>query len=208
MTMLRDALAAEHVVLSSSGAHARQEWHQIIARKTADIARAGHTIWVVNSNATRPEKLHPFCNDSNARYVIFVSRARPKLESAKPKSDDSEAGPQTRDRARSYREPEAKWKSLPFWPKDPKGLSEVTGRITQATAGLWFEALEEISSGEINLRSYVKLSGEPLDRFHKHESAYPVRRSTNVVSDEGYQVLAVGRLAAPFAVWLSTRRVT
>jgi hypothetical protein len=82
-----------------------------------------------------------------------------------------------------------------------KGLSEVTGRINSATAGFWFNGLEEVDAGEVDLRSYSKLTGEPLKGFQKHESAYPVRR-LGVVSRRGYQVLAVGRLVSPFAAWL------
>jgi hypothetical protein len=44
MTMLQDALATEHVILSSAGARAGQYWHQIITRKQEDIARANHSL--------------------------------------------------------------------------------------------------------------------------------------------------------------------
>jgi hypothetical protein len=195
MTMLQDALAAEHVILSSAGAHAGQAWHKIVARKQADIGRAGHSVWVVNSNATRPEIVQPFCHDHDAHYVIFVSRL---LRNSK--SDD---GPPSSERAQGYSSDGRTWIPLPFWPQDRKGLSEVTGRINRATAGFWFDALEEIDSGEIDLRSYSKLTGQTLEGFQKHESAYPVRRM-GVVNRRGYQVLAVGRLASPFAVWLTT----
>src|SRR5262249_17046809 len=90
MTMLEQALVAGHVVLSSSGAHAREDWHKIITRKRADIARANHTVWVVNSNATRPETVQSFCNDHDARYVIFVSRSR---------DSKANSGPSTANRA-------------------------------------------------------------------------------------------------------------
>ncbi len=198
MTMLHNALAAGHVILSSAGTHAQQEWQEIIARKAADIAHANHTIWVVNSNATRPEKIQPFCNDNSAHYVIFVGRARPRPKSREP-------GPVTKHHAAFYSQNRTKWTPISFWPKDPNGLSEVTGRITAATAGFWFEALEEIDSGQIDLRSYVKPNGEVLDGFQKHESAYPVRRHTDV-GRKGYEILAVGRLTSPFAVWLKRKR--
>jgi hypothetical protein len=83
MTMLQDALATEHVILSSAGARAGQYWHQIITRKQEDIARANHSPWVVNSNATRPEIMQPFC---------FVRRPGAKTNS----------GPSTNERAQKY----------------------------------------------------------------------------------------------------------
>jgi hypothetical protein len=190
--MLQHALAAEYVILSSAGAHAREDWHKIITRKRADIARANHTVGVISSNATRPETVQSFCSDQDARYVVFVSRSR----DSKPN-----AGPPTADRANEYSTERKIWSTIPCWPKDPKGLSEVTGRINRATAGFWFDALEEIGSGEIDLRAYSKLNGKVLDGFQRHESAYPVRRMGDV-GRNGYQILGVGRLALPFAVSL------
>jgi hypothetical protein len=190
MTMLQNALAAEHVILSSAGAHAGQGWQQIITRKRADIASTNHSVWVVNSNATRPGTVQSFCGDHDARYVIFVSRFRPDPNSK------SANGTSTSDRARGYSSDDGK-----TWSPLDKGLSEVTGKITQATTGFWFDALEEINSGQIDISSFSKLSGQTLDRFHVHEAAYPVRR-LGAVRRAGYEVLAVGQLAAPFAVWL------
>lgn len=190
MTMLNNALAAEHVILSSAGAHAGQGWQQIITRKRADIASSNHSVWVVNSQATPPEAVQSFCGDHEARYVIFVSRSRPGPNS-KPAS-----GTSTVDRARDYSSDDGK-----TWSPLNKGLSAVTGKITRGTTGLWFDALEEINSGQIDLGSFSKLNGQTLDRFHLHQSAYPVRR-LGAVRRAGYEVLAVGQLVAPFAVWL------
>lgn len=192
MTMLQDALAAEYVILSSAGAHAGQYWHQIIARKQADIARADHSLWVVNSNGTRPEIVQAFCRDHGARFVIFARRRE---------ANTVNAGPPTNERAAEYSSDRQAWAAIPSWPQDQRGLSEVTGRINSATAGFWLNGLEEVNAGEIDIRSYSKLTGEPLDGFQKHESAYPARRMGEV-SRGRYQVLAVGRLASPFAVWL------
>jgi hypothetical protein len=111
------------------------------------------------------------------------------------------SGPSTNERAQKYWSDRQAWSAIPLWPQDRRGLSEVTGRVNSATAGFWFNGLEEVDAGEVDLRSYSKLTGEPLEGFQKHESAYPVRRM-GVVSRRGYQVLAVGRLVSPFAVWL------
>lgn len=189
MTMLQNALTAEHVILSSAGAHAGQGWQQIIARKQADIASTNHSVWVVNSQAALPKAVQ-FCGDHDARFVIFVSRLRPNSNS------QSASGTSTSDRARDYSRDGGK-----TWSLLDKGLSPVTGKINNATTGFWFDALEQINSGQIDLGSFSKLDGQILDRFHLHQSAYPVRR-LGAVRRAGYEVLAVGKLAAPFAVWL------
>jgi hypothetical protein len=188
-TLLQSALAAEYPILSSAGSHAREDWGTIIARKTADIAKAKHSVWVLNSNAARPDNVQSFCNKHAARYVIFLSRER---------DAKSDAGPSTGDRVQCYSGDNRSW--LPL----DRSLSHVTGRINRATTGLWLDALEEVQSGSLNLVCFRKQGdNEILSRFDRHESTYPVRRVTPV--QEGtYQILAVGRLASPFAVWLST----
>jgi hypothetical protein len=46
------------------------------------------------------------------------------------------------------------------------GLSEVTGDIKRSTTGFWFDALEEVSSGSLDLGCYVKDGDRKvLDRF-------------------------------------------
>jgi hypothetical protein len=60
----------------------------------------------------------------------------------------------------------------------------VTGDIKRSTTGFWFDALEELPVG-----------------FWPSDSAYLVRRPGGV-RNGNYQILAVGRLVSPFAVWL------
>jgi hypothetical protein len=191
-TLVKSALAAEYLILSSAGSHAREDWCTIITRKTADIASTGHSIWVLNSNAARPDVLQSFCKDHPACYVIFLGRER---------DGESGSGTSTVERAQCYSGDNRSWSPL------DRGLSHVTGRINRATTGLWLNALEEMKSGSLNLMCFRKQSnGEILARFERHESTYPVRRVAP--AQEGtYEILAVGRLAPPFGVWLNTRPV-
>jgi hypothetical protein len=91
--LVRAALSAEYSILSSAGSHARQDWCKILARKTADIAKAKHTVWVLNSNAARPESVQSFCSDYPTRYVLFLGRQR---------DAEAKSGPSTADRAQVY----------------------------------------------------------------------------------------------------------
>lgn len=186
-SILESALAADNLILANAGSHAKEAWHKIIARKSGDIGRTKHTVWVVNSNAARPDAVQLFCKDHDARYVIFVNRVR-----------DATGGVGTsRDHpARIYSKDNLKFGKL------DGGLSEVTGDIKRSTTGFWFDALEEVSSGSLDLGCYVKAGDRKvLDRFWPSDSAYPVRRE-RVARSGAYQILAVGRLASPFAVWL------
>jgi hypothetical protein len=185
--ILKSALGAEYLILSSAGSHAREDWRTIIERKTTDIANVQHTVWVLNSNAARPDIVQSLCKNLSARYVIFLARQR----DAKPGS-----GPSTPDRVNLCSADNRSWSLL-----HPK-LSHVTGKITRGTTGLWLNALEEVQSGSLSLTSFQKYpSGELLQRFEKHESTYTVRRAIHP-QDGAYQILAVGQLGSPFAVWL------
>jgi hypothetical protein len=186
-SILKSALAADHLILANAGSHARQVWHEIILRKSDNIGRVKHTVWVVNSNAARPHAVQSHCKNHDARYVIFVNMKR-----------DAKGGEGTsRDhRARFYSKDNLHWTKL------DGGLSEVTGDIKRSTTGFWFDALEEVSSGSLDLGCYVKAGdGKVLDRFWPSDSAYPVRRTHDARLGR-YQILAVGRLESPFAVWL------
>jgi len=189
MALIDEALSSECMILSSAGAHARQDWLTIINRKRRDITKADHTVWVTNSQAAKPEIVQSFCAQSGARHVVFLSKKRDK-----PGTDTSND-----DAATRYSADSRNWSPL------HTALTEVTGRITRATTGFWFCDLETIDHGKIDLTPFVKADdGVPLTGFSNISSAYPVRRSSpaSIEADGTYEVLAVGRLGTPFAVWL------
>jgi hypothetical protein len=134
-TLLNNALAADYLILSSAGSHAREDWRTIIKRKTTDIAKLSHTIWLQNSIALRPDAVQTFCKDFEACYVIFLSRKR----------DGKATGPSTDVRAKKYSHDNKSWS-----PPQP-GLSHVTGQINRGTTGFWFTALEKVEDGSLRV---------------------------------------------------------
>ena len=115
----------------------------------------------------------------------------PKVRAHYPRNLKPNSGPPTNDRALRYSIDGLHWCAL-----NP-GLSEVTGRINRGTTGFWFERLEEITYGEIDVRCFSKLNGGSFGGFQIHESAYPVHR-ISAVGRKGCQVLAAGELGPPF----------
>jgi len=183
--LLKNALADDNLILSNVGPHAGEGWQRIVTRKSDDIRKIGHTVWLLNSNAARPDAIQAFCSSQNAQHVIFVARTR-----------DAAEGPSTGHKARSYSVNGKAWQTM------PNGLGDVTGNINKATTGLWLAALEKVETGNLNLEGFSKHpSGPALDRFWPSDSTYLVRR-IEPVSAGRYEILAVGRLATPFAVWL------
>ena len=186
-TLLQDALQAKYLILSSVGSHAGENWSTIVARKSADIVKAKHSIWVVNSNAVRADALQAFCTEHDARYVIFVSRG-----------GNVNAGTSTAHRAQLYSADNKSWEPL------HPDLSHVTGNLNRGTTGFWLDALEEVQGRNLDLGCFQKDGdGQILMRFWQYASAYPVQRVAPA-RDGKYHILAVGRLAAPFAVGLKT----
>lgn len=185
-SLLQSALADAHSILSNVGPHAGEDWQKIIARKSDDIAKIGHTIWLLNSNAARPDAVQLFCQTQSAQHVIFVARKR----------DAADKGPSTDHKARSYSVNGKEWRAM------PSGLGNVTGHMNKATTGLWLAALEKIETGNLNLKNFFKHpDGPALDRFWPSDSTYLVRR-IEPVSPGSYEILAVGKVVSPFAVWL------
>jgi hypothetical protein len=121
-----------------------------------------------------------FCKEHGPCYVVFISRGYKKTP-----------GPITVARAKRYSADQRTW--VPLAP----GL----GLRTKYTTGFWFEDLEQVQSGTMALGSFVKQDGQTLDGFTNISSAYPVER-VRPLQEGDYSILAVGRLAKPFAVYL------
>ena len=186
-TLISNAVVANYLIVSSAGQHAQEDLHTIVERKRRDIANAGYTIWLTNSLATRVEIVQQFCKDHDVRHVLFVAKGQ----------KGSQKGPPTDHPAKLYSADQKEWLTI------PKGLSHVTGKITRATTGFWFDALEEITSKvTLDLDCFANAKdGLPLSRFTNVDSAYTVQR-TKPLSGDRYRLLAIGRLTNPFAVWL------
>jgi hypothetical protein len=62
-SLLQEALQARYVILSTAGRHAQEAWQAIIDRKRTDITGVGHTVWVTNSQAARPDAVQSICKE-------------------------------------------------------------------------------------------------------------------------------------------------
>jgi hypothetical protein len=184
--LLKEALQARFLILSTvAGRYAREAWQAIIDRKCADVAGVGHTVWAMNSQAARPDAVQSFCKEHGPCHVLFLT-----------KGHRNKPGSVTIDAAKRYSiDGRSPW--LPL----PGGLSPVTGLRTRFTTGLWLEELEQVHSRSIALGPFLKQDGQRLTEFSNINSAYPVER-VGPVQEGDYNILAVGRLAPPFAVYL------
>jgi hypothetical protein len=185
-SLLQGALQARHVILSTvAGRYGKEDWQVIIDRKSADVTGVGHTVWAMNSQAARPAEVQSFCREHGPCHVLFLN-----------KRFGNKPGSNTIDAAKRY-----SIDRRPPWLPLPGGLSPVTGLKNSFTTGLWLEELEQVHSRSIALGPFLKQDGQRLTEFSNISSAYPVER-VGPVQDGEYNILAVGRLAPPFAVYL------
>jgi len=185
-SLLQQALQAKHLILSTvASRYAREALQAIFDRKCADVTGVGHTVWAMNSQAARPDAVQSFCNKHSPCYVLFLS-----------KGHRNKPGSITIDAAKRY-----SIDGQPPWLPLSARLSPVTGLRTKLTTGLWLEELEQVHSRSIALGPFLKQDGQRLTEFSNINSAYPVER-VGPVQDGDYNILAVGRLGKPFAVYL------
>ena len=191
MPLLHEALVAPGCVISVMGAHAGEDADLIFRRKIADCARVGRTFWVARSPKARPAQVQTICTRGWG-YVVFVDPSSP-----------GGARPTTRaDSATEYSPDRTAWFPL------PSGLGPVTGKLDNSAVAFVFDELTTDVDGTVDLWAYADAwdSDMPL-RFalglstacalRKDMSRHPRRMKSRY-----RRVVAVGRLADPYSVWL------
>ena len=194
MTSLSVALEHTRCVVSVMGSHAGEDAEAIFARKSADIARAGVTFWLMRSPKAQPPQVAALCQLSPA-YALFVAPAT--RGGARPTILEDAAAEYSRDRH--------SWQSL------PDGMSPVTGKLDGSTAALVFDMLSTDVSATLDLWAYEDASGTsaipgPLRFLLGCSTVCGVRTSVtqhpNRMKSRYRAVVAVARLAFPYCVWL------
>ncbi len=186
----------EYSVLSVMGPHAGEDSDAIFARKIADIRNAGRTFWVVRSHKAKPDMIQTIGmaarNRSHDPLCAFVASSTPG--GAVPTKTASAADEYSADRC--------------AWQKLPAGITPVTGQMSSHTCALVFDQLCFLESAIVDLWHYV-------DFFDRKQPVRIQQGASTVCVTSGdtsthsrrmkshlRQIMAVGRLVEPFAVWL------
>ena len=186
----------EYNVVSVMGPHAGEDSDEIFARKIADIRSAGRTFWVIRSHKAKPDMI---------QYIGSAVRNRsgePLCAFLAPSSPGGAVPTKTSSAAVEYSANQSKWQPL------PAGITPVTGQITPSTCALVFDQLCFRESASIDLWQYADFfnQDQPV-KIRQGASTIGVRignTSTHPDRMKSHlrQIMAVGRLAEPFAVWL------
>jgi hypothetical protein len=190
-TLLTASLAAPRSIISVMGDHAGEGESVIFQRKMADIERIGRTFWLVRSQKSKPELVGQLCAE-NQTYVIFVA----------PSAQGGACPTKTDKRATEYSRDRTTWNPL------PAELGPVTGRLDTQSHALVFDALVTVHEARIDIWSYahfetpanplrMRIGCSTVCALRKNMSKHPKRMKSQYRS-----VVAVGRLTAPFCVWV------
>ena len=180
----------DRVVLSVLGPHAGESVAAIFERKMADIDAVDGTFWLCNSPAARPDRVQSFFSAASDTRVYFLAPAT--KGGARPTTSV--------DHMTEFSPNKRVWK--PF----PAGLGPVTGK---RSAGAYAFALWEIVLRDdiaVDLWDWATPAGDPI-QFRLGASTLLARRCDTSASPERAktrmrQVVAVGRLSSPYAVWV------
>ncbi|MER9920912.1 MULTISPECIES: hypothetical protein [unclassified Mesorhizobium] len=179
-----EAVAVVPAVLSVIGWHGEESPKDIVARKAWDIVKAGRTLWVVQSWKAKAEAVQAFGRAYPGAVVYF-------LEGGATPAGTSQAVVQVSEDRQT-------------WGPLPKGIGKVTGKLGGATA-LVLDRLTPSDGTTFDLWQFAEYPDGGVLRFMLGASTACVVPATDVVAgmkSRYRRVVASGRLAAPFAVFL------
>lgn len=175
---------AEPAVVSILGWHGDESPEDIVARKSEDIARAGMTLWVIQSWKAKTDAVQAFGRSHPGPVVYFIAGGAIPTGTAQTAVEMSE--------------------DKRTWIPLPRGIGKVTGRLNGAT-GLVLDRLAPCSGTSIDLWQFSEHPARQPLRFMQGAStacAVPPGGAIGGMVDRHRHVLAMGRLVAPFAVYL------
>jgi hypothetical protein len=171
-------------ILSIVGWHAGESVEDIIRRKCADVMKTGSTLWVYQSWKARVQEVQKFGSVFLNPLVYFLEGK------AFPAGTEHKAGQMSID--------QKDWFDL------PKGIGKVTGKLPGGAFVI--DSLAAVDDRKIDLWDYAEHPSLHSLKFQQGAStvcAVPAQKGQVLgMKDHIRKVMAVGRLAVPYAVFL------
>lgn len=186
----------KYAVFSVMGPHAGEDSAAIFDRKTADINQGGKTFWLVRSQLAKPDMVQKLCSEA------IKQTCNPLCFFLEPSSPGGAVPTKSNCAASEYSSDFSTWHPL------PTSLSPVTGRISPSACALMFDELIVRESEIIDLWGYADFfdSRRPITIRQGASTVCAIGRETRTHPDRMKShlrpVIAIGRLAYPYAVWL------
>jgi hypothetical protein len=186
----------EYGVVSVMGPHAGEDSAAIFTRKMADVRNAGRTFWLIRSYKAKADTIQMIasivCKKSSKPFCAFLAPSLPG--GATPTKTASAAAEYSIDRL--------EWRRLPV------EITPVTGRIGDNTCALVFDQLSLRETTVVDLWQYADFlyPDQPVIIRQGASTVGVVRADTSMhprrMKSRLRQVVAIGRMVEPFAVWL------
>ena len=185
MNNVNDILNNNKLIISVMGPHADESTEYIFERKNEEIKNTGKSFWFTGSYTAKPEIIREFCGNEDI-YCIFIS----------PSSKGGAKDTKNKIKAKEYSEDNKIWKLI------PEGII-VTGKIGIGGA-LVFNEYSIIEDQEIiiDLWQYLLTSGNPFRTKIGASTICCIKKYNEGMKSRYRNIIAVGRLTYPFAVWL------
>ena len=178
------------------GPHADEDPDEIFARKMKDISECGRTFWLVRSHMAKPDMIHKFCS------VAVQQACIPLCFFLEPSSPGGAMPTKSNDTASEYSSDLSTWHSL------PTDIGPVTGRMSSGAFALILAELKMKQSDTIDLWDYANFFDpqQPIRIRQGASTVCAVGKDTRIhpdrIKSHLRSVIATGRLAEPYAVWL------
>jgi len=172
--------------------HVGESEEEIFLRKKDEIKVAGKSFWLIKSFKAKTEQIQSICKTASAEdkgvYCIFVQASQ--SGGAQPTKTNSVASQFSSD--------SVNWKNI------PDGI-KVTGKLDKNSTALVLESLEIIDDNiPFDLWKYSDFSNDfqPIKMMQGASTVCCIKKDSNGMKSRHRKVIAVGKLNAPFAVWL------
>lgn len=197
-------MLGDYAMFSVMGPHAGETENGIFDRKIKDISEVGRTFWLVRSSRSRPSIVQPFVAEAMRRevavYCVFISPS-----AVGGAQETSSAARATRFSGHSVRPDE---RDPSAWSPLPEKLGPVTGHLDSAAHALVLDELQLVTGQELSLWEWAEFgpAGVPIRTRQGSSTLCAVRKNTASHPDRmkscTRSIVAIGRLAAPYSVWL------
>lgn len=190
MELFKVAIECPQCIISVMGDHAGESVAVIFERKIADVTRVGKTFWLIKSPEAQPFQVQAMSGIIPI-YVLFIA----------PTTKGGSRPTIAQDAAKEYSENRVAWHHF------PDGMSPVTGKLDARATVLVFDKLSTCN-GTLDLWNYANLADtqKPVKFILGCSTICTVRKDMGFhparLKSRHRQVLAVGRLALPYCVWV------
>lgn len=178
-------------ILSIVGIHAGEILSYIFSRKQTEIDNAGKTFWLIKSFRAKTKQIQQIgrtaSNNSQKVYCFFIVSSQ--KEGAQPTKSIS--------KAKQFSNDKINWLNIPNHIK-------VTGKIDHNTTGLVLDKIDIAENTKIDLWQYSDFfnNSKSVRMSQGASSVCAVKKYNRGMKSRYRDVIGIGRLKAPYAVYL------